>query len=169
MTEFQSTLPRRERHNGKTWESLIDGFQSTLPRRERLGTVFFYHFTYFVSIHAPTKGATKMAAPDHDLLFVSIHAPTKGATEKVTMSHFTPSVSIHAPTKGATARVRSFFPIFLLFQSTLPRRERLPPPRNEGAQEKVSIHAPTKGATGTVFFYHFAYFVSIHAPTKGAT
>ena len=37
-----------------------------------------------------------------------------------------------------------------LFQSTLPRRERLGLMASEGGQREVSIHAPTKGATGTI-------------------
>ncbi|MCT6920432.1 MAG: hypothetical protein M3Z49_14570, partial [Bifidobacteriales bacterium] len=33
-----------------------------------------------ISIHAPVKGATLIAAPDMDRFHISIHAPVKGAT-----------------------------------------------------------------------------------------
>ena len=35
---------------------------------------------YFVSIHAPTRGATKVAKALRGMRKVSIHAPTRGAT-----------------------------------------------------------------------------------------
>ncbi len=56
-----------------------------------------------------------------------------------------------------------------MFQSTLPRRERLVPEFVLNKIITVSIHAPAKGAT-----YHRQQgqrcdHVSIHAPAKGAT
>ena len=82
LDEFQSTLPRRERHvrplrcvvvkiyfNPRSHEgSDILGtseiveiyiFQSTLPRRERRETFDGVAGILPISIHAPTKGATK--------------------------------------------------------------------------------------------------------------
>ena len=56
-----------------------------------------------VSIHAPTKGATRFNGPYGIDSGVSIHAPTKGATSQQFTSHGVCRVSIHAPTKGATA------------------------------------------------------------------
>ena len=59
--------------------------------------------------------------------------------------------------------------ILILFQSTLPRRER---------QEiisfiikilAISIHAPAKGATKDKDDNYLANYISIHAPAKGAT
>ena len=100
-----------------------------------------------VSIHAPTKGATTTAylfitssmfqstlpRRERPIYFiaspvsatVSIHAPTKGATLRETdWNNANTKVSIHAPTKGATLTSASLF-FRGLFQSTLPRRERL--------------------------------------------
>ena len=57
----------------------------------------------------------------------------------------------------------------MVFQSTLPRRER--PVHDILVKEtfKISIHAPAKGATNSCS-YHFRLFaISIHAPAKGAT
>ena len=80
LSQFQSTLPRRERQyssitltassavsihaptQGATsaFASLIVSsvFQSTLPRRERLNQIMNLFMNRFVSIHAPTQGAT---------------------------------------------------------------------------------------------------------------
>ena len=78
-----------------------------------------------------------------------------------------------------------------IFQSTLPRRERLStakrygglwynfnPRSREGSDIRgfrplicfcISIHAPAKGATKTVRKSFFIFAISIHAPAKGAT
>ena len=122
-----------------------------------------------ISIHAPTKGATtSIAASNCELMIISIHAPTKGATIcSIPYSLFL-RISIHAPTKGATCpylqmctHLFHFNPrshegsdlissslsvLIKVFQSTLPRRERLNG-INATQSELISIHAPTKGAT----------------------
>ena len=57
--KFQSTLPRRERHYEATKKELAYIFQSTLPRRERLSMRSSeITASWYISIHAPTKGAT---------------------------------------------------------------------------------------------------------------
>ena len=62
--------------------------------------------------------------------------------------NFLPSdVSIHAPTKGATIGLFGIAICQFLFQSTLPRRERLHDGADNERRLAVSIHAPTKGAT----------------------
>ena len=79
----------------------------------------------------------------------------------------------------------------MLFQSTLPRRERLivagnsilgvedfNPRSREGSDEesvysyhvsRISIHAPAKGATLSYAHDSIVSRISIHAPAKGAT
>ncbi len=57
----------------------------------------------------------------------------------------------------------------LTFQSTLPRRERLPPPTSLRFQNAISIHAPAKGATQLLCSDCLLTQISIHAPAKGAT
>ena len=124
---------------------------------------------YPISIHAPTRGATNLL-----LLWplppeISIHAPTRGATQPYLhpvslFRNFNPrshegsddvtlktpllhsAISIHAPTRGATLQ-DCFEALLRIFQSTLPRGERL---AVAGAFVKdlfISIHAPTRGAT----------------------
>ena len=87
-------------------------FQSTLPRRERLTTesVDSQHST--ISIHAPTKGATKFIIYIVYEFLISIHAPTKGATLLPVIRRFMLPISIHAPTKGATAILYNKFLLF---------------------------------------------------------
>ena len=77
-----------------------------------------------VSIHAPTRGATRCKIDQSLRHRVSIHAPTRGATAQVVMIELFIKVSIHAPTRGATCLDNI-----------------LRPPC------QVSIHAPTRGAT----------------------
>ncbi len=57
----------------------------------------------------------------------------------------------------------------LLFQSTPPRRGRLPSGGVAAGPVEVSIHAPAQGATGCLPGGLFHQLVSIHAPAQGAT
>ena len=77
-----------------------------------------------ISIHAPTRGATRPLVKGILRHLISIHAPTRGAT--VTLGIYTRglNISIHAPTRGATGwKSAKGNPV--KFQSTLPRGERL--------------------------------------------
>ncbi len=77
---FQSTLPRGERLLSAQAAIKQQVFQSTLPRGERRVPDRQRQFTFSISIHAPTRGAT--CPPDlcSHLQGISIHAPTRGAT-----------------------------------------------------------------------------------------
>ena len=57
--KFQSTLPRGERPGLCFAQKLWQKFQSTLPRGERRGSNFHIDASSLISIHAPTRGATK--------------------------------------------------------------------------------------------------------------
>ena len=122
--KFQSTLLQEERHVDRTWSD---------------------HF-FCISIHHPTRGATKSSLKwmisvydfnprsykRSDYLFnfccfyafLSIHAPTRGATKQRWLKLFGGYLSIHAPTRGATF-----------------------PPNASLTFSSLSIHAPTRGAT----------------------
>ena len=78
-------------------------------------------------------------------------------------------ISIHAPAKGATHPRPSPSIISLIFQSTLPRRERRQTLSSVRCSPQISIHAPAKGATKEDCDFHRAIKISIHAPAKGAT
>ena len=99
-------------------------FQSTLPQEERLGMEFVRQALKKISIHAPTRGATRVGRRYQPDMVISIHAPTRGATsegcdEPPGWLYFNPRshkrsdhcradccprcrISIHAPTRGAT-------------------------------------------------------------------
>ena len=165
---FQSTHPHGVRHmgviqadeNGCFNPRTHTGCDCHLPE---------YLRGEYVSIHAPTRGATMLLnelsiivmfqsthphGVRHPLFLsspgswsVSIHAPTRGATNYGPHSNGTSPVSIHAPTRGAT----SSRPCISLVAA-------------------VSIHAPTRGATICIQdTFTQLNQVSIHAPTRGAT
>ena len=79
-----------------------------------------------ISIHAPTRGATRRACGSLIDCMISIHAPTRGATGGGQSAHRGDTISIHAPTRGATGGGQS---------------------AHRG--DTISIHAPTRGATGS--------------------
>ena len=166
--QFQSTLPRRERR---------------YKRRYRCGFIYFNPRSH--------EGSDYVNVTSCRLSAISIHAPTKGAT------HFPLCPSVHShyfnprSHEGSDAFSIVSVSSFALFQSTLPRRERLYSFNFSPPVQKISIHAPTKGAT---YFHHlfinfnlfqstlprrerqqlickhqFHLRISIHAPTKGAT
>ena len=56
-----------------------------------------------------------------------------------------------------------------IFQSTLPREERLTDANVQLYAKSISIHAPTRGATYSDSNANNACAISIHAPTRGAT
>ena len=124
LFKFQSTHPHGVRREiARTGICPIE-FQSTHPHGVRRDWQGSYPTNEDVSIHAPTRGATKTRQFYGRMELVSIHAPTRGATWDKFIANLKPSVSIHAPTRGATL-------------STSPTPSNL----------IVSIHAPTRGAT----------------------
>ena len=166
-SRFQSTRPRgarlgssavgegRQRFNprahvgrdmGMTLAELRKQFQSTRPRGARPCAALDGLLSIHVSIHAPTWGATTLAASlDLSVEFQSTR-PRGARHADADWSYIDVWVSIHAPTWGATAfDSASFF------------------------SRVVSIHAPTWGATERGGLQLAGCTVSIHAPTWGAT
>ena len=124
---------------------------------------------YTISIHAPTRGATKtetilvcscqfqstLPRGERPTLFdfmlevthISIHAPTRGATVSTSISssfgnYFNPRSHEGSDLNAVSALCRKW-----LFQSTLPRGERLCYQQFSVCVQNISIHAPTRGAT----------------------
>ena len=143
--------------------------------------------------------------------WISIHAPTWGATAFPLLSGVGDQISIHAPTWGAT-KVINKVPVQIPFQSTHPRgvrpdgvsalslRQNFNPRTHVGCDPEclmtkdlidhfnprthvgcdggkyayltileISIHAPTWGATYLEHVLPEVHGISIHAPTWGAT
>ena len=187
---FQSTRPRGARRMS-TIEKLRElAFQSTRPRGARHGFRCLDCHAKRVSIHAPTRGATrtKYRPVRHRCRFnprahagrdgtrsctaaeaaVSIHAPTRGATCREPCAATLDQVSIHAPTRGATRA------------SVVRRncRRCFNPRAHAGRDFRFELHVCVhesfnprahagrdhqRGPLGQVVG------VSIHAPTRGAT
>ena len=144
---FQSTHPHGVRHSLHLISSSL--FCSFNPRTHTGCDYFSDNHSVradSVSIHAPTRGATKITGFEVITIEVSIHAPTRGATAGRFYILCRRFVSIHAPTRGATADGTNIKTISC-----------------------VSIHAPTRGATKGGFCVVRLWSVSIHAPTRGAT
>ena len=94
---------------------------------------------------------------------------SREGSDPINVSTITPfAISIHAPAKGATS---SLSPVCrrTVFQSTLPRRERLWYVYLCRYRRSISIHAPAKGATAEQCGRVIRITISIHAPAKGAT
>ena len=125
---FQSTLPREERRPCSRHSLRILLFQSTLPREERryphgLQSLLFHNFNprshersdipagsfhcclHYISIHAPTRGATTPGEKTERVQF--LFQSTLPREERRQTAQRLPrqlSISIHAPTRGATCR-----------------------------------------------------------------
>ena len=120
-----------------------------------------------ISIHAPTRGATYVAAVRSIPGKISIHAPTRGATRKPDNNSNNSKFQSTLP-RGERPDLE-FGEMFSadfnprshegsdrryhrperdpLFQSTLPRGERHGSSQFSGMPVVISIHAPTRGAT----------------------
>ena len=123
----------------------ISEFQSTLPRRERQVKNSGEFKTRDISIHAPTKGATSYnyrQRRENEYFNPRSHEGSdfKMTKDRLQQLDFNPRshegsdtvskdfypdlfISIHAPTKGATQKKLCIICCWV-FQSTLPRRER---------------------------------------------
>ena len=121
-----------------------------------------------VSIHAPTRGATKIRLRAALRLVVSIHAPARGATEREVL-FLTSGKFQSTPPRGG--RPNSLQRVCALTWCFNPRPhaggDRIMSKKNIFLP--VSIHAPTRGATLQSQSLRQFQVVSIHAPTRGAT
>ena len=122
-------------------------FQSTLPRGERQAADSIQARKGIISIHAPTRGATKQyrAKTNVNAKFQSTLPRGERLEEKILSEELQK------------------------FQSTLPRGERPNCFDHCQGEMDISIHAPTRGATLTDLGYEVQFKISIHAPTRGAT
>ena len=103
LAEFQSTFPREERPYYTIVRIQVLQFQSTLPREERpFPTDFVTAFMPYFNPRSHERSDDMEGFCYHEISDISIHAPTRGATDK------------------ALSKARE-----TLFQSTLPREERL--------------------------------------------
>ena len=120
---FQSTLPRGERLNSIP----VIASRHNFNPRSREGSDSIIHILkdhFYISIHAPARGATGCSKEQRYSLKISIHAPARGATTIYWVFVACVGISIHAPARGATSF--SWQNVFCKI---------------------ISIHAPARGAT----------------------
>ena len=122
---FQSTLLQEERQKTPLTDAFNEDFQSTLLQEERLSAFSSIKVMCWLSIHAPTRGATSISLPITSKFSLSIHAPTRGATGSWAIFHH-----IHLPFnprsyKRSDVQNTSGQTIEVHFQSTLLQEERL--------------------------------------------
>ena len=169
---------------------ILSKFQSTLPRGERLrsGTRCRICYDFNPRSHEGSDYGRIKKKPYGG---ISIHAPTRGATRSKTTILTSKKISIHAPTRGATPLL---YPHGILFLDFNPRSHEgsdvcirvagytityFNPRSHEGSDfswgsiavmyTRISIHAPTRGATSPGEDSPLLNTISIHAPTRGAT
>ena len=100
---------------------------------------------------------------------VSIHAPTRGATRYLQrLINLQIDVSIHAPTRGATEEVGKTPSKTSMFQSTHPRGVRLHVLMSLSVFSSFNPRTH-EGCDNSSIFVSYSLCVSIHAPTRGAT
>ena len=143
-------------------------FQSTHPHGVRLMFFTFTDIFPYVSIHAPTRGATSVSGLSIRPI-LSFNPRTHTGCDRFKDSGLSFSeVSIHAPTRGATLTHRRYLETFSRFNPrthtgcdnnaymTGPNYVRFNPRTHTGCDDRigeeidnevVSIHAPTRGAT----------------------
>jgi len=120
-------------------------FQSTPPHEGRLEPAELPP-VYFVSIHAPARGATQKKRGNARKIRSFNPRPRTRGDPIGRRQPLQQQVSIHAPARGATRASTPFLVCAL-----------------------VSIHAPARGATWDKFQCRVFSSVSIHAPARGAT
>ena len=119
---FQYTLPREERHiTPEQWEQLKN-FNTRSHERSDYDIRRDRHGGY-ISIHAPTRGATKVACYLATLIKFQSTLPREERQYPKSNICSYQKISIHAPTRGAT--LMAWWCLMIRwFQSTLPREER---------------------------------------------
>ena len=120
---FQSTLPRRERLNGAMNKIDTQIFQSTLPRRERLFLCFYFSMFHIFQSTLPRRERLFFVFISQCFTYFNPRS-REGSDDAGTYTPDANVISIHAPAKGATLHMGKKMS-YRIFQSTLPRRERL--------------------------------------------
>ena len=187
---FQSTLPREERRKCSTINAISTYFN---PRSHERSDNFQFSGNQSpdcISIHAPTRGATKRCWIEC-WCYSNFNPRSHERSDSTATAYLdSPSISIHAPTRGATIYAQ-ILSISKLFQSTLPREERLVSssfvtvsiyfnPRSHERSDSVAqgtLHphkdfnprSHERSDKALQIVRATQAVISIHAPTRGAT
>ena len=108
---FQSTLPRRERHNVVSSETIRRDFNP--HSHEGSDAITLVNGLYKTNFNPHShEGSDIIFQYIPHIVDISIHTPTKGATISHLVHILRYTISIHTPTKGATAILTNNFLIF---------------------------------------------------------
>ncbi len=144
-------------------------FQSSLPRRERLVCNSRCPFKICISILAPAKGAT-FRHYSICKAFIYFNPRSREGSDRLVAHLKIIHPNFNPRSREGSDAVKSISAIdVLIFQSSLPRRERLIALVYNISTPKISILAPAKGATSLRKRNRNAFSISILAPAKGAT
>ena len=149
------------------------------PARGATPQHFAVHSLFEISIHAPARGATRNGDRETNASGNFNPRSREGSDKNagghvLAELHFNPRsregsdalhfvlrhmihISIHAPARGATSLASALL-VAVIFQSTLPRGERISSRRLRTCT--ISIHAPARGATSSHHnsAYPFSHF-----------
>ena len=146
LEKFQFTPLREGRRDGRArGEADCDYFNSRPSARGDVETDTIVA-QWFISIHAPPRGATKTSTGliiQSKFQFTPLREGRQNIGVKPSVPNF---ISIHAPPRGATEQRRT-----------------------RAATTTISIHAPPRGATREIHQRLGTLPISIHAPPRGAT
>ena len=160
----------RSRVGSDAFQTVVIGvcmFQSTLPRGERLLRDALLPWRVRFNPRSRVGSDSDDNTSTSSVTIVSIHAPAWGAT--FIFSYDDAKLCFNPRSRVGSDQVNySTGAMSIMFQSTLPRGERLSN-RDTLLYPSVSIHAPAWGATLFMMFTSAPNEVSIHAPAWGAT
>ena len=143
---FQSTLPQGERHSCVTDTFLPRHFNPRSHKGSDGSADTVREWVQYISIHAPTRGATIRGGSRYHRKGISIHAPTRGATSLQLYWLNRQKFQSTLP-QGERRSWRDRSLLRGKFQSTLPQGERLPLMRIRG--NTVYFNPPShKGSDG---------------------
>ncbi len=144
--QFQPTLPHRERHPGRTGGHHQNRFQPTLPHRERPKN---YELTDILTNFNPRSRTGSDLHPKPGSLLHPYFNPRSrtGSDQPAAFPALSAVISTHAPAQGATVLMCRISALVILFQPTLPHRERRGAGLNRQFAVYISTHAPAQGAT----------------------
>ena len=143
-------------------------FQSTLLQEERHKLPGLSVMNRYISIHAPTRGATGISKTTlNDIEFQS----TLLQEERPVFWFLKPPIKDFNPRSYKRSDFSDQLKAMdgLEFQSTLLQEERPVLLLQSLSHVPISIHAPTRGATVRGVSVRIGVTISIHAPTRGAT
>ena len=83
-----------------------------------------YFINILISIHAPAKGATSTSTPYLTVILISIHAPAKGATVTQSVDQVDKIIFQSTLPQRERRQADLIGRMVIQFQSTLPQRER---------------------------------------------